>query len=193
MYRNMTNALNPDERGDFKISHFTIGENNLMAKLQGIDPGEYVKLTHKGQVMMSNTDMEKQTNYHFCVKAHGDVLIGGLGIGMIVMAIQDNVNVKSITIIEKHQEIIDMITEQLPFNEKVNIICADVFEWKPEKGQKFDCIYMDIWNYINSDVYQKEMKPLKRKYGHYLKPKEISPRRFNRCWAEYQAKNNMRL
>lgn len=52
---------------------------------------------------------------------------------------------------------------------------------------------MDIWNYVNSDVYQDEMKPLKRKYGRYLKSKDDSPNRFNECWAEWKAKNNRRL
>ena len=52
---------------------------------------------------------------------------------MILMAIHDNEAVKSITVLEKHQEVIDMIAPQLPLNDKVKIICADVFEWKPEK------------------------------------------------------------
>lgn len=109
------------------------------------------------------------------------------------LAIQDDPKVKSITVLEKYQEVIDMVVPQLPLNNKIKIICADVFDWKPERGQRFDCIYMDIWNFINTDVYQDEMKPLKRKYGHYLKRKDDSPKRFNKCWAEYQAKNGRRL
>ena len=193
MYKNMVELLSPTENGDFKLENFRIENGNLSAILQGINPGNYIRLMHNGEVVMSDTYMEKRTNSGFCMNAYGDVLIGGLGIGMIIMAIQDNENVKSITVLEKYQEVIDMITPQLPFNDKVNIICADVFDWKPKKGQKFDCIYMDIWNYVNSDVYQEEMKPLKKKYGHYLKNKEESPNRFNECWAEWQAKNNRRL
>ena len=71
---------------------------------------------------MSNTNMD------FCCNAYGDVLIGGLGIGMIILAIQDKSKVKSITVIEKNQEVIDIIAPQLKFNDKVKIICADVFE-----------------------------------------------------------------
>ena len=37
------------------------------------------------------------------------------------MAIQDDERVKSITVLEKHQEIIDMITAQIPFNDKVKL------------------------------------------------------------------------
>ena len=71
--------------------------------------------------------MEKNTNREFCSKAHVDIIIGGLGIGMIIIAIQDKPDVKSITVIEKNQEVIDMVASQLDFNEKGNIICADVF------------------------------------------------------------------
>lgn len=193
MYKDMVQLLSPTENGDFKLEHFEIRNGNLRAILDGINPGNYVRLMHRGEVVMSDTYMEKRTNSGFCANTYGDVLIGGLGIGMIIMAIQDDERVKSITVLEKYQEVIDMITAQLPFNDKVKIICADVFEWKPEKGQKFDCIYMDIWNYVNSDVYQDEMKPLKRKYSRYLKSKDESPNRFNECWAEWQVKNNRRL
>lgn len=193
MYKDMAKLLSPAKQGDFEISHFEVPTNSIRAMIDGISPGKYVKLTHNGEVVMSNTSMEKRTNMEFCCKANGDILIGGLGIGMIIMAIQDEDEVTSITVLEKNQEVIDMVDSQLSFNSKVSIINADVYEWKPRKGQRFDCIYMDIWNYVNSDIYRKEMLPLKRKYAHYLKPLEQSPKRFNHCWAEWQAKNEYRL
>lgn len=193
MYKNMTELLTPTKIGDFEIEHFEVSDKDVRAIIDGVLPGKYVKLTHKRQVVMSNTYMEERTNRDFCYKAHGDVLIGGLGIGMIIMAIQDKPQVNSITIIEKNPEVIDMIVPQLDFNGKVNVINADVFAWKPSRGQKFDCVYMDIWNYINEDVYKEEMLPLKRKYAHYLKPLAVSPNRFNKCWAEWNAKNGRRL
>lgn len=193
MYQDMAQLLHPAKNGKFKLELFDIKPGNFWAVLDGISQGTYVRLMHNGSVVMSNTDMEKRTNFDFCIHAYGDVLIGGLGIGMILLAIQDDPKVKSITVLEKYQEVIDMVVPQLPLNNKIKIICADVFDWKPERGQRFDCIYMDIWNFINTDVYQDEMKPLKRKYGHYLKRKDDSPKRFNKCWAEYQAKNGRRL
>lgn len=192
MYKNMSEILSPAENGSAKIEKFEIKKDNVRAMLDGICPGNYVRLIHQGNLVMSNTAMEERTNRKFCANSYGDVLIGGLGIGMILLAIQDKEQVRSITVLEKYQEVIDLVAPQLPINSKVHIICADVFEWKPEKGQKFDCIYMDIWNFVNSDVYD-EMKLLKRKFGHYLKSKQESPHRFNECWAEYEAKHNRRL
>lgn len=193
IYKNMTNLLHDEKCGEYAIEHFIVPDNSVRAMIDGILPGEYVRLMHSGELLMSDTSMEKRTNAEFCINAYGDVLIGGLGMGMIVLAIQDKEEVKSITILEKAPEIISMICGQLKFNDKVKVIETDVFTWKPNKGQKFDCIYMDIWTYINSNVYQEEMKPLKRKYGHYLKPKEVSPKRINECWAEWYAKDDRRL
>lgn len=193
MWKDMTSILSDRKIGDWAIEHFSISENNIRALLDGIPPWNYVKLSYKGQCVMSNTPMEKRTNYNFVSHAHGDILIGGLGIGMIILAIQENENVRSITVLEKNHEVIDLVENQLPLNDKVTIIHADVFIWKPNKPQRFDCIYMDIWNWINQEIYRDQMKPLKLKYGHYLKKSDINPRRFNECWAEWYAKTGRQL
>ena len=190
----MAEILKDGQAGDFTLSRFKITENDFIAKFRsGITDGTYMQLKHKGQIVMSDTNMEKRTNLNFCNKAHGNVLIGGLGIGMIVLAIQDSPEIESITIIEKYSEVIELVGTQLLLNEKVKIIQADVFDWKPDKGQKFNCIYMDIWNWINSDIYRKEMVPLTRKYGRYLIPKDMDVNRFNDCWCKYQAKHDRRI
>lgn len=193
MYKNMSELLEERENNGWKLEKFEIKQDNIRARFDGITPGKYIELLHNGECVMSDTNMEKRTNSDFCINAHGDIIIGGLGIGMIIMAIQDKPEVNTITVIEKNQEVIDIVASQLNLNDKVNIICADVFEWKPERGVKYDMAYMDIWNWINEDVYKKEMQPLKRKYARFLRSKKENPRRFNKCWAEYQAKTGRRL
>ncbi|WP_257787712.1 hypothetical protein [Clostridium botulinum] len=37
------------------------------------------------------------------------------------------------------------------------------------------------------------MKPLKEGFKDYLKNKIQSPNRFIKCWAEYEAKNNIKI
>lgn len=193
MYKNMTELLDEKEINGWKLKKFEITHKNCRAILDGILPGTYIRLIHDGECVMSDTGMEKRTNLKFCSKAHGDIIIGGLGIGMVIMAIQDKPEVHSITVIEKNQEVIDLVASQLELNDKVKIVHADVFDWNPEKGVKYDMSYMDIWNYVNETVYRKEMQPLKRKYARFLRSKNENPYRFNECWAEYQAKNNKRL
>lgn len=193
IYKNMSELLEERELNGWKLEKFEIKQDNIRARFDGITPGKYIELLHNGECVMSDTNMEKRTNSDFCINAHGDIIIDGLGIGMIIMAIQDKPEVNTITVIEKNQEVIDIVASQLNLNDKVNIICADVFEWKPERGVKYDMAYMDIWNWINEDVYKKEMQPLKRKYARFLRSKKENPRRFNKCWAEYQAKTGRRL
>lgn len=193
MYKEMASILKPCSKGKFKLDIFEIDHNNWVAHIQGISCGRYARLKFKGECIMSDTDMEKRTNEYFVHHAHGDVLIGGLGIGLVLLAIQDKADVHSITVIEKYPEVIEIVGSQLQLNEKVKIICDDVYTWEPENDCRYDCIYMDIWGYINSDIYEQRMKPIKAKYNRYLKPKTESPNRFNKCWAEYEAKNGIRL
>ena len=109
MYKNMTEILKDGKVGDFELTHFEIGENNLYAMFHGIPTGKFIKLTHRGEVVMSDTAMEKRTNRDFVVKAHGNVLIGGLGIGLILLAIQDKEDIEQITVIEKNKEVIELV------------------------------------------------------------------------------------
>ena len=191
MYQNMAEILEDRKVEDFEISHFEIGKNDMYAILHGISCGKFIRLTHRGSVVMSDTEMEKRTNAEFVRNAHGKVLIGGLGIGLILLAVQDKADVKKITVIEKNREVIDLVSNQLPLNDKVEIINADVFEYVP--AEKYDTIYMDIWNYINQDVYWEQMKPLMSRYRKYLVPKSENENRYIDCWCKYQAKNGIRI
>ena len=194
MYKDMTEVLLEKEQNGWKLEKFEVKNDDLLyAFRSGVDPGNYIRLMHDGKLVMSDTDMEKRTNAEFCSKAHGDVLIGGLGIGLIVLAIQDKPEVNSITILECNQDVIDLVATQLPLNNKVKIVNADVFIWKPDKGIRYDTIYMDIWPLISKEIYQKEMRVLKKKFARYLKSKDLNPNRFNKCWAEYYAKTERPL
>lgn len=156
-----------------------------------IPPGRYVRLVRKisgkraTSVIMSNTPMEQRTCASVVQRAYGDVLIGGFGLGMIVLAMQDKPNVSSITVIENNKEIIDNIAAILPLNNKVTVIHDDVYEWKPQRGGKYDTIWLDIWDNINSDIYKEEMIPLKNKYRRYLSK---SSQHWIKCWAELEAR-----
>lgn len=186
----MTEILNEGKIRDFSLQKFVIDENNYRAIIRDrIYPGTYIRLMHKDEVMMSNTNMEKDTNAEFVRKAHGKVLIGGLGLGMILLAIQDKPEVESIVVVEKHKEVIDLVGSQLPLNSKVKIINEDVFDYCPK--DEFNCIYMDIWNWINQDIYINEMRVLLDKYTERLNFTDENS--FCKCWCEKEAKYGLRI
>ena len=187
----MTKLLKDASVGEYKLEHFEIPDNDLYALFHHIPSGHFVRLTHSGEVVMSNTQMEKDTNLDFVNHAHGDILIGGLGIGLVLMAIQDKKEVNSITVIEHSPEVIELIKDQLPLNDKVKIVLADVFQYVPNK--KYNVIYLDIWNYINSDIYREEMLPLMEYYAEYLVSEQEDPNRYLDCWCKIEAMNDVNI
>lgn len=192
LFPKLADILHPVKVGNVEVDimDYTQGELSFREMLSGLQREKYARLRIDGYTMMSETPMEHRTNTAFVTSAFGDVLIGGLGLGMIVLAIQDRKEVQSVTVLEKSPDVIAAVAHQLPLNSKVRILEADAFTWKPDR--KFDAVYMDIWFYPDEEAYV-EMKQLKRKYGHHLKPAFVSPKRFNWCWGEYYAKTGYRL
>lgn len=127
--------------------------------------GKYVRLSVEGRLMMSDTPMERISNKKFIDYADGRVLIAGLGIGLIIHNILQKQSITEIVIIEKYQDVIDLVSPHFT-DTRIKIICADIFEWKPPKGEKFDTIYFDIWPEITIDNLN-EIKTLHNRFKFY--------------------------
>jgi len=126
-------------------------------------PGKYVKLRVNDELVMTNTPMEIRTNQEIIKEAKGNVLIGGLGLGIILTAIAEKKEVTKIVVVEKESDVINLV---VPFltkktKSKVKIINEDVFNFTTE--EKFDVLYFDIWNTISYKNYD-DMKLLTEKY-----------------------------
>lgn len=126
-----------------------------------IPKGNYKVLMMDGKVAMSTLPFEIEMFKDFIDKAEGEVLIAGLGLGVLIERILDKV--VKIVCVEKNQEIINLINVR---NEKVEIVCDDIFNYKP--SQKFDCIYFDIWSSY-SEENLKDMILLEEKFKPFLK------------------------
>lgn len=148
------------------------------AETHDLEPGTYIKLVGKGNgIMMSDTPMEIRTNREFIEKAHGDVLIAGLGMGLVLLSIQRKKEVETITVIEKSRELVEFIVPHLPLTHKIEIRFGNIFEWLPNDGEKFDTIYFDIWDEIDGDNYP-ETKVLHKRFRKYLNKES------NHCWMD---------
>lgn len=148
---------NPHIESENWIIHtFEITKDNWYTIISdGILPGKYVSLNRKGMghensCMMSDTPMERFTNQEFINNATGNILIAGLGIGMLPAALVLKDDVSSITILENDQEIIDMVEPLLQKyvngHEKIHIIKANAYTFPlTYDGPKFDYLWLDIW------------------------------------------------
>lgn len=124
--------------------------------------GTYVRLHVDGMLMMSDTPMERLTNVDFIENAKGKVLIAGLGVGLILQAILDKEDVEEVYVVEKYQDVIDLVASRFS-HPKLKVVCCDIFHFDISKDEKFDTIYFDIWADINEDNLD-EMRTLHAKF-----------------------------
>lgn len=166
---NVPNAVS----GFWKVETFTVTKDNASQKwlqLQGkrfCPPGTYKKLVkyeHYADVtVMSNTPDEIRDCLPFVDKAYGRILVNGLGLGVLLVALLEKENITKITVIEKSEDVIKLVSPSIT-DERVEIIHADAFEYKPSKDEQFECVWHDIWDYIDAENLP-EMHKLHRKYG----------------------------
>lgn len=177
-----------EEKGVAKITQFTFESSkdplfNLRAvrdsgRMFQMYDGDYVRLSVNGQLMMSDTGMERISNVDFITKANGKVLVAGLGIGMIILNILDKKDVSEVIVIEKYQDVIDLVEPKIS-HPKLKIICADIFEYKT--NEKFDTIYFDIWPEITVDNLE-EIKLLHNRFK--SKVNRSNPNHFMNSWMK---------
>ena len=147
-----------------------------------LKPGKYARLVVDGKTMMSTTQMELRTNTEFVRAAHGRVLVAGLGLGLILKAIEQKPEVKSIMVLEKYASVIKVVKDRLKLGPKVTVLLADA-HWPLafEKGTLFETIYFDIWPGVCGDNWE-EMKRLKAWYRKWLNKEDEN--RWMGAWRE---------
>lgn len=161
---------------------------NMASPIRWINPGKYVKLIISGQLVMSDTSYERITNQKFIHKAHGNVLIGGLGIGLLTKNLIPKIEggeIKHISIWEKNTNLINlwkMAGQDLPVHDKISIFNYDVFDYPKVRSQLkgvFDSVYIDIWTELSERAYT-QMKHFRRVFKPFLNPN--NPNAFVDCW-----------
>jgi hypothetical protein len=167
------------EIGGWKIKHVIVSdEDEKGGRMRACNPssmgrfvraGRYTMLYNTGSLWMSDTPDEIKDHLepiHQARREGGNVLINGLGIGMVAGAIASLKKVTKVTIIEKSPEVIALVgpslTEQ--FGSKVEIIEHDAYTFKPPKGVRYSVVWHDIWIDLCTDNL-KDMAKLHRKFG----------------------------
>lgn len=198
------------EKGCATLKHLKLSDSdarmsNLRAIINGesgvmrIESGDYIQLYVHGELMMSDTLMERRTNDEFIANAHGKVMIAGLGVGMILEALIplcESGVVTSVVVYEKYQDVIDLVGHRYINRMPLEIRLADIMEYVPPKDEMYDTIYFDIWPTISEDNLDDIRKLHNRwKYrkniggwmdswmAHFLRRRrDNEKRRDSRCW-----------
>lgn len=141
--------------------------SHTMHEVEGLRPGIITRLLVDGKIMMSDTPMEIETNQDFIQKANGNVFIGGLGMGIIILCIQDKPEVHRIDVMEINPYVIQYMKQHLLFNQKLNIIEGDVLKYVPGKSDLYDSVYFDIWKQTSSSN-KSDMVILHRRWSKHI-------------------------
>lgn len=152
------------QSGDWKISKFTVTKEEAdLEHLRAIfnpqrpyrvcPPGEYTRLTCKGTIIMSDTPDEIRDHMPMVYAAKGDILITGLGLGMVLQACLRKPEVAHATVIELSPDVINLVGNhyQQMFGDRLTIINVDAMTWKPPKGTHYGAVWHDIWEHICGD------------------------------------------
>jgi hypothetical protein len=78
--------------------------------------------------------------------AYGDVLLTGLGFGILPLWIASKPEVKSVTVIERSQGVVDLFLANNSIPSSMNVEVSDVYEYKTDKN--YDCIFLDHYEQI---------------------------------------------
>jgi len=140
----MVGIISPGNIGNVKVDYYTVSkQESSFSRMRSaikanrdleVDPGDYVRLVNGDVVVMSDTRMERSSNGRFLWRAHGHVLVAGLGIGLILVPALKNSAVESVHVIEKHASVIQLVEPSLrkylskKYNKKLTVTEADIFE-----------------------------------------------------------------
>lgn len=179
-FKPMADRLKPGKLGLAELSIFEVSEQDaqwtrLRAAATGgreepVPAGKYARLTVQGQLMMTDTPMEQRTNEELLRKARGEVLIAGLGVGMVLVPLLANPNVTSILVVEKFKDVIDLVAPSFKKaidDERLHLLNEDIFDFRPQEDWAWDTIYFDIWPTICADNLP-EMERLHNQYRYHL-------------------------
>ena len=163
----------PGKKGDWEVSRFCVSASdiaihNMREPARSITPGDYTRLTHGGEVVVSDTPAECRDHFPLFGHLIGNMLINGLGIGVALQGALDQQAVEHVTVIEIAEDVITLVAGhyQERYGARLSVIHADALFWKPPKGTRYDAVWHDIWPTICGDHWH-EMKRLHRRYGHW--------------------------
>ena len=188
MFPRMAEIVPEGKRGAARVQHLALqGQaarqaSYVAGEYISTPPGTYALLFLKNEsgsstCMMSDLGYERSTCLEVVKRAHGHALIAGLGLGMILHPILKNPGVDSVTVIEKCQDVIDLVSPSLPSSSKLTIVAGDIFGWTPPPGVRYDVMWFDIWPDI-APTRLPEMAELHGRFAPYLNHNNPE------CWME---------
>ncbi len=122
-------------------------------------------LLKAGQVWMSLTPMELESQAPHAAAAYGHTVIMGFGMGMLTYNVLQNPAVDKVTVIEIEPAVVKLIRkatsmDSWPGIEKLDIQYADALKWLP--AEPVDVVLADIWSNIGDMQLRPDMQTIQK-------------------------------
>lgn len=186
----MAGIVPPGECAGCVVDHIDVKPTMrmFMRRDEYTPEGRYCRLRVNNQLMMTDTQMEKDSNWTFVHKACGEVLVAGLGIGMVLVPVLKKTEVQNVLVVEKHRGVIELVEPAIRkhvkrYAKKLQVVQADILDWKPPPGKLWTTIYFDIWADICTDNLE-QVTRLKRKFARRLNRDDF--RAWMGAWQEHK-------
>jgi hypothetical protein len=146
--------------GEWRVERFVVGDEDarwsaLRAAVTGrgreVYPGTYTRLMRGSVLVMSDTPAEVSDHREAIRRAHGRVLIHGLGLGMVLKAMLAREQVERVDVVEVSEDVIRLVAPTYTADPRVHIHHGDAITFRFPAGQAFDVVWHDIWDYICAD------------------------------------------
>lgn len=100
----------------------------------------------------------------------GNVLVAGLGLGLVTGELLNNVDVTSVTVIERNKDVMDLVSPLLPeaVDVRFEIKNEDFYRFINRTHEKFDRIIIDLWVTGSKEETLKVLNEEVRPLAHYI-------------------------
>lgn len=167
--------------GPWRIQRFTVdaagarAHNQIAARdafmtrrlTRSIVPGDFTRLCFGNDIVMSDTPAELREHAAIVRAARGQVLINGLGLGVVVAACLEKPEVDLVTAVELAPEVIALVGPHYTarYGARLRIVQADALTWEPPEGARYAAVWHDIWPDVSLENLL-PMRQLREKYRH---------------------------
>lgn len=105
-----------------------------------------------GELVMLDSWAELRSHLAFVLRARGEVLVTGLGLGCVVRGLLLRDEVTRIDVVERERDVIRLVAPHLPSDSRVRIHRRDAMTFVTEtKSWGWDCAWHDLWSHPDRD------------------------------------------
>jgi hypothetical protein len=153
-------------------------------------PGTYTCLRRGSTQFMTDLYDEwwtQRRGIEEAISRGGEILITGLGIGLVAEAIfrASESNVTRVTVVEQSADVIQLVGPFLQnrYGKKIEVVEGDAFGWRPPTGRLFTVGWHDIWPDPCAATNENEMERLEQHHSPWCDWQGFWPKEYVRALA----------